>query len=346
MTSSFPRPASFYHGLPKVDLHRHLEGSLRLRTMVEIGHSYGLDLPGAGELRQLVQVGENEPFTFINFLSKFQTLRRFFRSPEIIQRITYEAIADAAADNVRYLELRFTPFALARAENYPLGEVIDWVIQAASTASAELGIKTRLIVSVNRHESTDLAAEVVRLACERIAGGIVGLDLAGNEADFSALLFAGVVQEAQHAGLNLTLHAGEWGPASNVSEAICQLGAQRIGHGVRVLEDPRVTALALERQVPFEVCITSNYQSGVIPTAQAHPLARMHSLGLNVTLNTDDPSISQITLSNEYFRAVEELGLSLGQLKDCVLAAAQAAFLPEDEKTILVEELQAAFPEK
>lgn len=314
--------------------------------MVEIGRSYGLELPGTSGLRQLVQIGEGEPYTFVNFLSKFQTLRLFFRSPEVIQRVTYEAIADAAADNVRYLELRFTPVALGRAENYPLGEVIDWVIQAAQAASTELGIKTRLIVSVNRHESTDLAAEVVRLACERMADGIVGLDLAGNEADFSALLFTGVIQAAQQSGLNITLHAGEWGPACNVSEAITQLGAQRIGHGVRVLEDPQATALALERHTPFEVCITSNYQSGVIPAEYAHPLARMHSLGLNVTINTDDPSISQIQLSNEYFRAVEELGLSLAQLKGCVLAAAQAAFLPDQEKTILLEELKADFPEK
>lgn len=346
MTPPLPRPASFYQGLPKVDLHRHLEGSLRLRTMVEIGRSYGLDLPGTSELRQLVQIGSNEPFTFTNFLSKFQTLRLFFRSPEIIKRVTYEAIADAAADNVRYLELRFTPVALGRAQNYPLGDVIDWVIQATAAASTQFGITTRLIVSINRHESTELAAEVVELARERIADGIVGLDLAGNEADFSALLFAGVIKQAQQAGLNLTLHAGEWGPASNVSEAIAQLGAQRIGHGVRVLEDPQATGLALARQTPFEVCITSNYQSGVIPNHYAHPVARMHTLGLNVTINTDDPSISQIKLSDEYSRAVEEFGFSMAQLKACVMAAARAAFLPNGEKAALLNELGAAFPEE
>ena len=281
MQSQLPRPASFYQALPKVDLHRHLEGSLRLRTLIEVGRSHGLDLPGTSELRQLVQIGAGEPFTFVNFLSKFQTLRLFFRSPEVIRRITCEAIADAAADNVRYLELRFTPVALGRAENFPMGDVIDWVIQAAHSASAEFGIKTRLIASVNRHESIELATEVVHLAAERISDGVVGLDLAGNEADFSALLFKGVIQEAQQAGLHITLHAGEWGPASNVAEAIARLGAQRIGHGVRVLEDPQATALALERQTPFEVCITSNYQSGVIPAEYAHPLGRMLSLGLN-----------------------------------------------------------------
>jgi len=314
--------------------------------MVEIGRSYGLDLPGTSELRQLVQIGSDEPFTFTNFLSKFQTLRLFFRSPEIIKRVTYEAIADAAADNVRYLELRFAPVALGRAQNYPLGDVIDWVIQAASSASTEFGINTRLIVSINRHESTELAAQVVGFACERIPDGVVGLDLAGNEADFSALLFAGVIKDAQQAGLNITLHAGEWGPASNVSQAIAQLGAQRIGHGVRVLEDPHATALALKSQTPFEVCITSNYQSGVISNGYAHPITRMHSLGLNVTINTDDPSISQIKLSDEYFRAIEEFGFSLAQLKACVIAAAQAAFLPDGEKATLVEEMETAFPEK
>ncbi len=344
MPTTTPRPASFYASLPKVDLHRHLEGSLRLRTMLEVGRALGMDLPGTSQLRDLVQISPTEPFTFVNFLSKFQTLRLFYRSPEIIERITREAIADAAADNVRYLELRFTPVALGRAESFPLRDVIDWVIQASQAASGELGIKTRLIANVNRHESPELATQVARLAAERISDGLVGLDLAGNEADFSALLFADVIKEARQAGLQITLHAGEWGGAGNVSEAITQLGAQRIGHGVRVLEDPQATSLARERQIPFEVCITSNYQSGVVPAQNAHPLARMLALGLNVTINTDDPSISQICLSDEYRRACEELGLSLPQLKSCVLAAARAAFLPADEKAALVSELEASFP--
>jgi len=338
------RPKAYYQSIPKVDLHRHLEGSLRLRTLLEVGRAHGLGLPNTSQLRELVQIGEGESFTFENFLSKFQTLRLFYRSPGVIERVTQEAIADAAADNVRYLELRFTPVALGRAEGFPLAEVMDWVIDGARQASETYGIKTSLIASVNRHESPDIAEQVARLAAERLDKGIVGLDLAGNEADFSGLPFLGVFKEARQAGLRITIHAGEWGPARNVMEAITQLGAERIGHGVRVLEDPAVTALARERQSVFEVCVTSNYQSGVVPELSVHPLPRMLSLGLNATINTDDPSISQITLSHEYELVCENLNMSTADLKNRVLAAAEAAFLPEAEKSALVESLEAEYP--
>jgi len=337
------RPIEFYTALPKVDLHRHLEGSLRLSTLTEIGRTHGIDLVGTDHLRPLVQVGENEPYTFENFLSKFTTLRLFYRSPEVIGRITREAIEDAAIDNVRYLELRFTPVALSRAEDFPLGEVMDWVIDGVQDGEAKLGIKTRLIASINRHESVELAEQVAQLAIERKDKGLVGLDLAGSEATAPATPFVGIFQEAQQSGLNITIHAGEWGTAENVRQAIEAFETQRIGHGVRVMEDPNTVALAQERGTTFEVCITSNYQSGVVPELKAHPFAHMLSAHLNATLNTDDPSISQIVLSNELRLANEHLGVPLGTLRDQTLAAAQAAFLPEDERVALVEMLTTEY---
>ncbi|MBI1855748.1 MAG: hypothetical protein HYR93_07795 [Chloroflexi bacterium] len=134
----------------------------------------------------------------------------------------------------------------------------------------------------------------------------------------------------------MTIHAGEWGPAANVREAIEELGAERIGHGVRILEDNYVTQLAKERGTAFEVCVTSNYQSGVVPALGLHPLPAMLERGLNITLNTDDPSISRITLSHEYHIACDNLGFSEDTLKQRILAAAQAAFLPDAERERLV----------
>jgi adenosine deaminase len=337
------RPIEFYTALPKVDLHRHLEGSVRLSTLIEVGRMHGIDLIGTDHLRPLVQVGEDEPYTFENFLSKFATLRLFYRSPEVIGRITREAIEDAAIDNVRYLELRFTPVALSRAEDFPLGEVMDWVIDGTQNSEKELGVKTRLVVSVNRHESVTLAEEVAHLAIDRKDQGIVGLDLAGSEATAPANPFIGVFREVQQSGLQITVHAGEWGGAENVRQAIEEFQTQRIGHGVRVMEDPRIVMLARERGTIFEVCITSNYQSGVIPALEAHPFTRMLSAGLNATLNTDDPSISQIVLSNEYRLANENLGVPLAVMCDRTLAAAKAAFLPQVESDALVELLTSEY---
>lgn len=337
------RPAEFYEGLPKVDLHRHLEGSLRFETIRELARQQGMDMPPTAQLRTMVQVGEDEPLSFENFLSKFATLRLFYRSPEIISRITYEAIIDAAADNVRHLELRFTPVALSRVQGFSLAEVMDWVIEGRQRALADCGLSAGLIASINRHESVALAAQVSYLAAERIEAGIVGLDLAGNEVDFPAKPFEEVFSAARKNGLHTCVHAGEWGSGENVLHAIREMGAERIGHGIRVLESPEAVELALEKGIPFEVCITSNYQSGAVQMVESHPIMEMNIRGLNVTINSDDPSISRICLSDEYRLACEVLGMNLVALKGCILAAAQASFLPDEGRRALVDTIQEEF---
>jgi adenosine deaminase len=338
------RTPEFYRSLPKVDLHRHLEGSLRLGTLLEVAKAFGIDLPGTDRLRPMVQINRSDPLTSQNFLSKFETLREFYRSPEVIARLTKEAIADAAADNIRYLELRFTPVALSRVEDFPMNEVLDWVIQGANEASSKYEISTRLIASVNRHESLELAAKVIELAIDRREDGIVGIDLAGNEAEFPTTPFAPLFQEAKQSGMRITVHAGEWGGPENIDLAINLLGAERVGHGVRIIEDETLVTQARERGITFEVCITSNYQSGVVADLHEHPLNNMIAAGLNVTINTDDPSISQISLSDEYQAACEQLGLSIGTLRQRVLAGMKAAFLPVDERNTLVAALEENFP--
>jgi adenosine deaminase len=330
----------YFQKFPKVELHRHLEGSLRLETMHEIARQHGITLPVKPGLGALVQMQETDPNNFVTFLSKFKTIRLFYRSPEIIMRVTEEAIADAAADQVRYLELLFTPVALSRAQGYMLGEVMDWVLDATARASAKYGIQVALIASCNRHEELLLAEETAHMAAERRHKGIVGLNLAGNEAEFSAIPFSGIFAEARQAGLHITVHAGEWAGADNVREAIEILGAERIGHGVRVMEDERVVRLAAERGTAFEVCLTSNYQTGAVPDLAHHPLRRMMDAGLNVTLNTDDPSISRIRLSDDYQIACEELGLSHADLRKLVLTACRACFLSKNEKGRLLDLLE------
>jgi adenosine deaminase len=266
-------------------------------------------------------------------------LRLFYRSPEVIHRVTSEAIEDAARDNVKYMELRFTPVALSRAERFPLADVVDWVCESTREASKKFGIQVRLIPSVNRHESPELAEQVAWLSAGRMDKGIVGLDLAGNEAQFPAEPFVSIFREAKQAGLKISIHAGEWGGPENVRQAIEQLDADRIGHGVRVMEDEYTVSLARNHQTCFEVCITSNYQTGVVKNLADHPLKKMIESGLNATINTDDPGISQITLSNEYKVAEESLGLSRETVRNCILAAARSSFLQESERQKLVDQL-------
>jgi adenosine deaminase len=323
---------SFYRAIPKIELHRHLEGSLRLDTMLDIARQYELTIPET-HFSSLVQMQRDEPLTYSTFLSKFQTLRTFYRSPEVIARVTREAVADAAADGVRYLELRFTPVALSRMQGFSLGEVMDWVIQSAEEAGREYNLTTRMIASVNRHEPVDVAEQVAREALARKDRGISGLDLAGNEVDFSAEPFAGLFREVHQSGLHITAHAGEWGGAENVREAIEVLGAERIGHGVRVMEDSWVVDLARERGVIFEVCMTSNIQTGVVPSLAHHPIAQMIQSGLNVTINT---------LTDEYRVALEQMGMPVAALVNCILSAALGSFQSSDERVALATSLQPA----
>jgi adenosine deaminase len=327
--------------LPKIDLHRHLEGSLRLGSLLHVAREFGLELPSGDleALRPYVQFTHDEP-SYRNFLEKFSVLRGFYRSPEVIRRLAYEVAADAAHDNVRYLELRVTPYALAKSQGFPLDEVMDWVLAALEDARRDhSGLRVGVIASVNRHESLAIAEEVVRIAVAHCGRGVVGLDLAGDEVNFSAEPFRPLFRAAREAGLGVVAHAGEWTGAESVRDAIEHLGVGRIGHGVRVLEDPAVVALARERGVVFEVCLTSNAQTGVVGRLADHPLRRMLDSGLRVTLNSDDPSISDITLTDEYAAALD-LGLSLDDLKCCLLTAAAGAFLPAAEREALVDEFR------
>ena len=325
-----PEVDDFYKKLPKVELHRHLEGSLRVKTMMEIVRAHEMDVKNTGYLRPLVQVENEDPYTFENFLAKFGTLRLFYKSPEIIKRITWEAVEDAALDNIRYLELRFTPVALSRAEGFPMAQVVDWVIESVQEAAAHFDILVRLLVSMNRHESVAQAQKVIEIALDKKDKGIVGVDLAGNEADFSGEPFKDLFRIARNGGLRVTIHAGEWGGAENVRQAIELLGAERIGHGIRVLDDPYTVAMARDRGTLFEVCVTSNHHSGVVENLADHPVNKMIREGLNVTINTDDPSISRINLSSEYQTVNQVLGLPIDVVGERVTAAAQGAFLPDD----------------
>ena len=324
--------------MPKIDLHRHLEGSLRLSTLAEIAHEHGVDLPSYSleELRPYVQVVDDPP-DFHSFLAKFKLLRRFYSSREAVERIAYEAVADAAADNVRYLELRFSPVALALNQGFDFQDVADWVIEASNRAQEDHNIQVRLIVLTNRHEP-QYAGQLAEIAVARKDQGIVGLDLAGDEANFPKLdPFVEIFNWARDQGLHITVHAAEAGPAENAKEAIDRLGAERIGHGIRIRENIAVMDMINRRQVTLEVCPTSNLQTGIIPKLGQHPLFAFYQLGIPVTINTDDPSISNTTLTDEYLVATGGAGIPFRALCGMVINAANAAFLPDSEKAKLVD---------
>jgi adenosine deaminase len=329
--------------LPKVDLHRHLEGSLRLSTLAEIARDHGIDLPGyeIEQLRPLVTAKDDEP-DFHRFLRKFEILRSFYRTRQAVERVAYEAVSDAAADNVRYLELRFNPVALARTQEFALDEVTGWVCAAVDKASADHEIQARLILQIGREEKLETAAEIAEVALAHRNDGVVGLDLAGDEARFPAERFATVFRGALRDGLSVTVHAGEVGGAANVREAIEKLGAQRIGHGLRTIDDEETIELVRSRQTVLEVCPTSNLQTGVVAGPGTHPLPQLLDLGLRVTINTDDPSISDTTLSDEYVTAAIAMDVAQEQIKQSILHAIQGSFQPEEDRKTMYDWFRSA----
>lgn len=328
--------------LPKVDLHRHLEGSLRLGTLAEVAHAHGVDLPSYNieDLRPYVQVTDEEP-NYHAFLEKFNFLRRFYSTREAIERVTYEAVADAAADNVRYLELRFSPPTLAAHPGFTLEEVTDWVIWTAEQASRDFGVKTGLIVTLKRELDPGEAERVARVAFARAGRGIVGLDLAGDEVNYPLAPFVAIFAQARREGLGLTIHAGEATGAESVRIAVEELGAERIGHGIRAQENPAVVELLRRSGVTLEICPTSNIHTAAVLHLARHPLRTFLAQGVRVTINTDDPSISNTTLTDEYLVAVREIGVDMAGLGRAAWYAVQSAFTSGETKKRLWESLRA-----
>lgn len=330
--------------MPKVDLHRHLEGSLRVSTLLELARNRDVDLPSdPRKLCSLTTMTGSDLKIPAVLLRKFHALRRVYTSPELIMRFTREAVEDAAADNVVHLEMRFSPLALTRIRGFPVSDVLGWVVEAAAQASERNGMTVCLIASVNRHEPLESASEIAEAVVDQMGEHLVGFDLAGDEETFPADPFLPLFRELQQDGLRITVHAGEWSGAAAVRQAVMEFSADRIGHGVRVVADPGVMELARENAVPFEVCPYSNICSGIAGSLEDHPIREMLARGLYVTLNTDNPGILQSTLSAEAATLIGLSGISPLTIQGMMLNAARASFLSGEEKQKLEAELCSAY---
>ncbi len=316
-----------FRRLPKIDLHRHLEGSVRFETFLELARDTGIELP-ARELRRRTSMKGERP-GFKRFLSKFELYRGLYPSRDWIERVAFEAAEDAKRDGVIYLELRFSPTHFGRRMGAKGEDVAAWVVRGARRA----GIETSFIATFGRdfglkgNAPTTRAVEGTRF--------FAGLDLAGDEA-VPAEAFRRLFKRLD---LPCTIHAGEAGGAGNVREAIERFGARRIGHGVRALEDSRVVALAREGGVLFEVCPTSEIQTGAAGSWRRHPATTMKEAGLQVSVGSDDPSICGVSLSDE-FRA---LAWTPEELLRSNLGGVEGAFLSRARRRSLSRSLRSGW---
>lgn len=317
---------------PKVDLHRHLEGSISPETLSAIARKYGGDLPTTDpeQLRRLIVMQYDTP-GFRTFLEKFKIYRGFYPCREAVEDVAYTAVREAAEDGVKYLELRYSPSHFAALGRFAEDDAIRWVHGALQRASRDCDIIVIPIVTISRDYGFALAHATVANVTALPPGFFYGLDLAGDEISNPARPFAPLFALAQARGLPLTIHAGEACGPENVREAVEEYRAVRIGHGVRAASDPAVMKLLRDRDILLEVCLTSNVHTGIVPSIKEHPLATLMAHGVPVSLNTDDPAISGITLTGEYVAAVTELGLTEDDLRALNRTALDHAFHPDKE---------------
>jgi len=325
------------HGYPLVELHRHLDGNVRIETVLDLCRRHGLELPAwtVEELRPYVQILEREP-SLVHFIAKFELLRRAMVDYDAVRRIVRENLEDAAREGIDYIELRFSPWFMGETHGLDTFGVVDAACDALEEGRGTIPVKAKLIGIIARNYGPEIGRVELAAAIRGRERGVVALDLAGDEAGYPGELFVRHFQEAREAGLHTIAHAGEAAGAESVRQAVLGLRAERIGHGIRAIEDPAVLDLLAEREITLEVCPTSNLHTSTVRDYRSHPLPALLRRGIRCTLNTDDPSISGLDLAHEYRVASEELGLSEAEIRRMQETAVEAAFLTPEERAGLL----------
>nr|WP_269810641.1 adenosine deaminase [Kineosporia rhizophila] len=315
-----------------IDLHRHLEGALRVPTILELAARDGHPLAGAADPEDLL-VASGPLGGLVPFLTKVDAAPSAFSRLEDWERAAHEVVSDAAADGLSYLELRFSPWFVRQESGLAPEGVIDAIVDGVSAASRESGLPVGLIGILLRDLGPEQGvAQVETLLSRRDV--FCAVDLAGNEAGVPAAEFAPAFARARDAGLHVTVHAGEAAGPQSVWDAVTYLGAERIGHGVRSVEDPQLLEHLAARGITLEVALTSNLHTSVVPGYREHPVHALLAAGVPVALATDDPRASAITLSGEYEAARHQVGLSEDQIELIRRAAYEARFLSPGESLV------------
>lgn len=316
--------------MPKAELHLHLDGSLRPETAFELacqhGIDEGLDLAGMrARLRAPERcAGQAE------LLQAFELPIRLMQDAPALERVAGELVEDVATDGTLYAEIRWAP-ALHLERGLPLDDGIGAVVRGAAAAAAASGVFVRLIAVALRSHPPQMSERVALAAALHRDDGLTGFDLAGDEAGHPNVLdHTSAFYLARAAGLGITVHAGEWGGADQVSRALAVLPS-RIAHGAPAIDDERLLDRLIEDDVTLDLCPTSNVQAGIVHEVASHPIRRLLHRGVPVTLSTDDRTVSDLTLVREYGRAVTELGVTVRELWAMDRHALQVAFLHDDE---------------
>ena len=337
--SALPAPPvteALVRALPKTDLHCHLDGSLRLATLLELAEAQGVELPASTPdgLREALHMGRTCK-SLEDYLTAFDVTLKVLQTEAALHRAAYELAVDCAAENVRYLEVRYSPVLHTR-EGLKSTGIVDAVLDGLRQAKRETGIKSNVIICGIRHMDPATSVRLAELAVAYKGKGVVGFDLAGAEEGNPPRHHREALQLILDNNVNLTIHAGEaYGPES-IAQAVHVCGAHRIGHGVRLRENGDLLNYVNDHRIPLELCPSSNLQTGSVTDFAAHPLKFYFDFGLRVSINTDNRLITDTSSTKELLIAHREMGFTLDDLCEVVVQGFKSAFLPFREKTELL----------
>ncbi|MDD2331319.1 MAG: adenosine deaminase [Candidatus Cloacimonetes bacterium] len=333
------------HKLPKTDLHVHLDGSVRVSTIIDLAQKHDIKLPASDpdELSRIICCDEKCE-SLDDYLRGFHIVNLVLQTKEGLRRAAYELAEDAAAENIRYMEVRYSPI-LHTHGGLKLTQISEAVIEGLKKAEKDFKIKTGVIICGIRNMDPATSTKLAELAIAFKNKGVIGFDLAGGEYNHPAKDHKDAFDLALKNNLNITIHAGEaYGPES-IHQALHYCGTHRIGHGTRLVEDGDLLNYVNDHRIPLEICLKSNFHTKAVPNIESHPIDFYIDYGLRVTLNTDNRTISSTTLTDEYMLAIELLGLDYATIKYVILNGFKSAFVPYKERVKLINETLREFEE-
>ena len=332
--------------LPKVELHCHLDGCLRPESMLDVADQNGISLPlnNVAELDSFLRIGKKRG-TLEDYLKRFDITLSVMQTPESLTRFAYELIEDVARENVRYLEVRYSPI-LHTKHGMTLEEAVESVLLGLKNGEKDFGVKSGIIVCGIRSISPAISLKLADLSVQYKNRGVVGFDLAGAEENFPAKEHREAFYLIRNNNINATIHAGEaYGPAS-IHQAIHQCGANRIGHGTRLKEDKDLMQFVNDHRIPLEICLTSNWQTNSVRSLKYHPLKFYYEQGIRVSLNTDNRLMSDTTMTQEMILAHELFGFTLHDFREKTIMAMKSAFVHYKERKVLIRSIAEEYEQE
>ncbi|MGM0508005.1 MAG: adenosine deaminase [Fusobacteriota bacterium] len=324
--------------MKKAEIHIHLDGSVRIATILDLAKKNEIKLPADNKvnLKKYLQVNEKDK-SLVDYLKKFQLPIKVMQTKENIERISFELLEDLANRNYIYVEVRFSP-VLHMEKGLSLDEVVESVLKGMEKAKNEYGIEYGLILSVMRHMDRKTGMEILNLARDFKYRGVVGIDLAGDEENYPVDIFEKLFRVAKQYNIKYTIHAGEADGFKSVEKAL-DIGADRIGHGIRAFEDENLLERIKDENITLEICPISNYQTGVLKDFKDYPIMDFLEKGIRVSLNTDNQTVSNTNLIKEVEFLEKYFKISFEDVKKMVRNSILGSFTSKNTKRKLLEKL-------